>query len=351
MMFFGGQNTWLQRYRNPPHQLKLRCDNDYSCLLASQRKNLFELAARSRNCGAHGATLKGPCSASNEGDDEASEASGSSDEKEEDPKRKKKLKKKKPQPDGDTDNSETGSPQSAQPTKKGKKKKNLEAKRVFKALDRARKAGRKCWPEGWGPGGRLPYPVKFGSAMCRHLFGKLQAAFSLPPLPPTSEQARTMVRALGGQGLLSPYPRGSPRPNGSVFPIPKSAKKCSLIVNLIPVNRKSPRKPDSSTLPTGEVLALLAMAAVQGSGFSYLRRRPGLGCTGKFGLCWLCLRRGERAWRIRGCLCATSTSTSVFGRSNSPRISGGRFGSLMRMGGLAFCCLPFGRNLSPILDQ
>ena len=54
-----------------------------------------------------------------------------------------------------------------------------------------------------------------------------------------------MLRALRGQGLLFPLPAGSRGPNGSVSPIAKSAEKCSLIVNLIPVNRESPQKPGS----------------------------------------------------------------------------------------------------------
>ena len=78
-----------------------------------------------------------------------------------------------------------------------------------------------------------------------------------------------MLRALQGQGLLCPLPPRSPGPNGIVFPIHKSSEKYSLVVNVIPVNRESPQIPESFSLPTVEMLALMAMVAVLGSRFFF----------------------------------------------------------------------------------
>ena len=62
-------------------------------------------------------------------------------------------------------------------------------------------------------------------------------------------------------------PPGSPGSSGGVFAIPKTLDKCSLIVNLVPVNREIPEKPEKFSLPSVEVLALLAQVAQQGSSF------------------------------------------------------------------------------------
>ena len=68
-----------------------------------------------------------------------------------------------------------------------------------------RKFGRKCWPKSWSPWARLPYPERFGSTMWS--FSEVAGRhFSAPP----SEEARIVLRALRGQGLL--FPRAPPRP-------------------------------------------------------------------------------------------------------------------------------------------
>ena len=67
--------------------------------------------------------------------------------------------------------------------------------------------------------------------------------------------------------LLFHLPPGSPGPNGGVFAISKTLDKCSVIVNLVPVNREMPEKPEKFSLPCVEVLALLAQVAQQGSSF------------------------------------------------------------------------------------
>ena len=76
-----------------------------------------------------------------------------------------------------------------------------------------------------------------------------------------------MLHALRSQNLLFPLPPGSPSPNGGVFAIPKTLDKCSPIVNLVPVNREMPEKPEKFLLPSVEVLALLAQVAQQSSSF------------------------------------------------------------------------------------
>ena len=84
-----------------------------------------------------------------------------------------------------------------------------------------------------------------------------------PPL----DEAVVMLHALRRQNLLFPLPPGSPGPNGGVFAIPKTLDKYSLIVNLVPVNREMPEKPKKFSLPSVEVLALLAQVVQQGSSF------------------------------------------------------------------------------------
>ena len=86
-------------------------------------------------------------------------------------------------------------------------------------------------------------------------------------LLPPSDEAVVMMRALRGQGLLFPLPPGSLGPNGGVFAIPKTEEKCSLIVNLVPLNEEMRSRPEKFSLPSVEVLALLAQVAQQGSSF------------------------------------------------------------------------------------
>ena len=102
-----------------------------------------------------------------------------------------------------------------------------------------------------------------------------------------SDEAVVMLTALRSQNLLFPLPPGSPGPNGGVFAIPKTLDKCSLIVNLVPVNREMPEKPEKFSLPSVEVLALLVQVAQQGSSFPppplYI---VGPDVSGQFGRCW-----------------------------------------------------------------
>ena len=84
---------------------------------------------------------------------------------------------------------------------------------------------------------------------------------------PPSDEAVVMLHALRRQNLLFPLSPGSPGPNGGVFAIPKTHDKYSLIVNLVPLNREMLEKPEKFSLPSVEVLALLAQVAQQGSSF------------------------------------------------------------------------------------
>ena len=84
---------------------------------------------------------------------------------------------------------------------------------------------------------------------------------------PPADEAVILLQALRNQNLLFPLPPGSPGPNGGVFVIPKRLQKCSLIVNLVPVNRAMPETPDKFSLPSVEVLPLFAQVAWRGSSF------------------------------------------------------------------------------------
>ena len=95
-----------------------------------------------------------------------------------------------------------------------------------------------------------------------------------------------MLHALCSQNLLFPLPPRSPGPNGGVFAIPKTLDKCSLIVNLVPVNREMPEKPEKFSLPYVEVLALLAQVAQQGSSFFLPPYIVEPDVSGRFGRCW-----------------------------------------------------------------
>ena len=100
-------------------------------------------------------------------------------------------------------------------------------------------------------------PDTFASIASRHFSG----------VGPPSDEAVVMLSALHRQSLLFPLPQGSPGPNGGVFAIPKTLDKCSLIVNLVPVNREMSEKPEMFSLPSVEVLAQLAYVAQEGSSF------------------------------------------------------------------------------------
>ena len=100
-------------------------------------------------------------------------------------------------------------------------------------------------------------PESFASVASRHFSG----------VGPPSDEAVVMLHALRRQNLLFPLPPGSPGPNWGLFAIPKTLDKCSLVVNLVPVNREMPEKPEKFSLPSVEVLALLAQVAQQGSSF------------------------------------------------------------------------------------
>ena len=102
-------------------------------------------------------------------------------------------------------------------------------------------------------------PDSFASESSRHFSG----------VGPPLDEAVVMFHALRSQNVLLPLAPGSLGPNGGGggFAIPKTLDKCSLIVNLVPVNREMPKKPDIFSLPSLEVLALLAQVAQRGSSF------------------------------------------------------------------------------------
>ena len=76
-----------------------------------------------------------------------------------------------------------------------------------------------------------------------------------------------MSHALRSQNVLFPQSLELPGPNVGVLAIPKTLHNCSLLVNLVPVNREISEKPEKFWLPSVEVLALLAQVAQQGSSF------------------------------------------------------------------------------------
>ena len=84
----------------------------------------------------------------------------------------------------------------------------------------------------------------------------------------------------------SPSRRGQ-QVRGGVFAIPKTLDKCSLIVNLVPVNRALPEKPEKLSLPSVEVLALLAQVAEQGSSFFLPSFYGRVHASGRSGRCWV----------------------------------------------------------------
>ena len=152
--------------------------------------------------------------------------------------------------------------------------------------------------------------------MCRTLLSRLQVAIFLALVPLWTR--RWSCCALRLQNLLFPLPSGSLGPNRGVFAIPKMLEKCRLIVNLVPVNRAMPEKPEKFWLPSREVLALLAQVAQQGSSFSL----PSF-----YG--WArCLRPAREVPGLTGgggmmsCVCAILTSVFAFGQCASRRHCG-----------------------------
>ena len=121
---------------------------------------------------------------------------------------------------------------------------------------------------GAGPGvvGRVDIPREIWDSCVPDCFADLVGRQFSGIVPP-SDEAVVMMRALRGQGLLFPLPPGSPGPNGGVFAIPKTEEKCSLIVNLVPLNEEMRSRPEKFSLPSVQVLALLAQVAQQGSSF------------------------------------------------------------------------------------
>ena len=73
-------------------------------------------------------------------------------------------------------------------------------------------------------------PESFASVASRHFSG----------VGPPSDEVVVMLHALRSQNSSFPHPPGSPGLNGGVFAIPKTLDKCSMIVNLVPVNREMP---------------------------------------------------------------------------------------------------------------
>ena len=119
---------------------------------------------------------------------------------------------------------------------------------------------------GLGVVGRVDIPREVWDSCVPGCFADL-AGRQFSGIVPPSDEAVVMMRALRGQGLLFPLPPGSPGPNGGVFAIPKTEEKCSLIVNLVPLNEEMRSRPEKFSLPSVEVLALLAQVAQQGSSF------------------------------------------------------------------------------------
>ena len=119
---------------------------------------------------------------------------------------------------------------------------------------------------GLGVLGRVDIPREVWDSCVPDCFADLAGRQFFGIVPP-SDEAVFIMRALRGQGLLFPLPPGSPGPNGGVFAIPKTEEKCSLIVNLVPLNEEMRSRPEKFSLPSVEVLALLAQVAQQGSSF------------------------------------------------------------------------------------
>ena len=181
-------------------------------------------------------------------------------------------------------------------------------------------------------------PESFASAASRH-FSRVG---------PPSYDAVVMLHALRSQNLLFPLPPRSPGPNWGVFAIPKTLDKCSVIVNLVPVNREMPEKPEKFSLPSVEVLALLAQVAQHVHRFP---RPPSMvrhGASGRSGRC-----RGSRGGGGGEALCVCHIDLSTcFWSLRLPETFWGAFRIPDVEGGvLSFMCLPFGWKYSPVLCQ
>ena len=109
---------------------------------------------------------------------------------------------------------------------------------------------------GLGVVGNIPIPADIWQRYMPETFASL-ASRHFSAVGPPLDEAVVMLHALHGQNLLFPLPPGSPGLNGGVFAIPKTLDPCSLIVNLVPVNREMPEKPEKFSLQSVEVVALL----------------------------------------------------------------------------------------------
>ena len=87
-----------------------------------------------------------------------------------------------------------------------------------------------------GDVGCIPIPEHIWDSIVLEDFQRV-AGWDLQGVPSPSEHATIMVLPLRGQRLLHPEADKGLKPNSSVFAIPKSAEKASLIVNMVPFNR------------------------------------------------------------------------------------------------------------------
>ena len=182
-------------------------------------------------------------------------------------------------------------------------------------------------------------PESFASVASRHFSG----------VGPPSDEAVVMLHALHSQNLLFPLPSGSPGPNGGVLAIPKTLDKCSLIVNLVPVNKEMPEKPEKFSLPSVEVLALLAQVARQGSSIFLPPPPPFYSRTRCLWPVWEVLGLPGVGGDEELCVCHIDLS-NCFWSLRLPETFWGAFRFSDGEGGvLSFRCLPFGWKYSPIL--
>ena len=119
---------------------------------------------------------------------------------------------------------------------------------------------------GHGVVGHIPIPADVWERYVPESFASV-ASHHFSGVGPPADEAVVVLHALPRQNLLFPLPPGSPGPNGGDFAMPKTLDKCSLIINLVPVNKEMLEKPEKFSLPSVEVLALLAQVAQQGSSF------------------------------------------------------------------------------------
>ena len=202
---------------------------------------------------------------------------------------------------------------------------------------------------GLGVVGSVAIPREIWERYVPHSF-ELVVGRNFSGVGPPSDEAVVMLRALRAQSLRFPLPPGSPGPNGGGFAIPKTLEKCSLIVNLIPVNRVMKEKPEKFSLSSVEVLALLAHVARHGSSFFL----PPFNGRAR------CLRPVWDVLSLPGGggdneLCMCHVDLSCLWSLRLPEDFLGSFSYLGRCGGggggLAFRCLPFGWKYNPVLCQ